>query len=120
VVRSVAGGTGTVTYLGKVAVARGAQQTDSEQDVKAMLLDRSATANAKPELEIFADDVKCAHGCAIGELDAQALFYMQSRGMTPAEAKQILLQAFVAGVFDGADDAERLQEVALQKLGELV
>lgn len=120
VVRSVAGGKGTATYLGKVAVARGAQQTDSEQDVKAMLLDRSATANAKPELEIFADDVKCAHGCAIGELDAQALFYMQSRGMTPAEAKQILLQAFVAGVFDGADDAERLQEVALQKLGELV
>jgi Fe-S cluster assembly protein SufD len=120
VVRSVAGGTGTVTYLGKVAVARDAQHTDSEQDVKAMLLDRSATANAKPELEIFADDVKCAHGCAIGELDAQALFYMQSRGMTPAEAKRVLLQAFVAGVFDGADDAERLQGLALEKLGELV
>src|SRR3546814_5951813 len=60
VVRSVLGGTATGTYLGKVAVARDAQQTDSEQDVKAMLLDRSATANAKPELEIFADDVKCA------------------------------------------------------------
>jgi Fe-S cluster assembly protein SufD len=119
-VRSVAGGKGIVTYLGKVAVARDAQQTDSEQDVKAMLLDRSATANAKPELEIFADDVKCAHGCAIGELDAQALFYMQSRGMTPAEAKTLMLQAFVAGVFDGADDAERLQGLALEKLGELV
>jgi Fe-S cluster assembly protein SufD len=118
-VRSVAGGTGTVTYLGKVAVARDAQQTDSEQDVKAMLLDRTATANAKPELEIFADDVKCAHGCAIGELDQQALFYMQSRGMTPAEAKTVLLQAFVAGVFDGAEDAERLQGLALEKLGEL-
>jgi Fe-S cluster assembly protein SufD len=120
VVRSVAGGTGTVTYLGKVAVARDAQQTDSEQDVKAMLLDRSATANAKPELEIFADDVKCAHGCAIGELDAQALFYMASRGMTPAEAKTLLLQAFVAGVFDGADDAERLQDEALRRLEALV
>jgi Fe-S cluster assembly protein SufD len=119
-VRSVAGGTGTVTYLGKVAVARDAQHTDSAQDVKAMLLNRSATANAKPELEIFADDVKCAHGCAIGELDAQALFYMQSRGMTPAEAKKVLLQAFVAGVFDGAEDAERLQAMALEKLGELV
>jgi Fe-S cluster assembly protein SufD len=119
-VRSVAGGTATVTYLGKVAVARGAQQTDSEQDVKAMLLDRSATANAKPELEIFADDVKCAHGCAIGELDANALFYMTSRGLPQAEAKQILLQAFVASVFDGAADAERLQGLALAKLGELV
>jgi Fe-S cluster assembly protein SufD len=119
-VRSVAGGTGTVTYLGKVAVARGAQETDSEQDVKAMLLDRSATANAKPELEIFADDVKCAHGCAIGELDAQALFYMKSRGLPEAEAKKILLQAFVAGVFDGAADAERLQGLALKKLGEII
>ncbi len=119
-IRSVLAGTATGTYLGKVAVARDAQQTDSEQDVKAMLLDRSATANAKPELEIFADDVKCAHGCAIGELDGEALFYMQSRGMPPAAAKTILLQAFVAGVFDGASDEARLQDLALAKLGELV
>ncbi len=120
VVRSVLGGTATGTYLGKVAVARDAQQTDSEQDVKAMLLERSATANAKPELEIFADDVKCAHGCAIGELDAMSLYYLQSRGLPPAEAKKILLQAFVAGVFDGAEDEEKLQALALAKLGELV
>ena len=119
-VRSVLGGTATGTYLGKVAVARDAQQTDSEQDVKAMLLERSATANAKPELEIFADDVKCAHGCAIGELDAMSLYYLQSRGLPPAEATKILLQAFVAGVFDGAEDEEQLQALALAKLGELV
>ena len=119
-VRSVAGAGGTVTYLGKVAVARGAQQTDSEQDVKAMLLDRTATANAKPELEIYADDVKCAHGCAVGELDAQALFYMASRGLPEAEAKTLLLQAFVAGVFDGGTDAERLQAEALARLEALV
>ncbi len=119
-VRSVLGGTATGTYLGKVAVARDAEQTDSEQDVKAMLLERSATANAKPELEIFADDVKCAHGCAIGELDAMSLYYLQSRGLPPAEAKKILLQAFVAGVFDGAEDEEKLQALALTKLGELV
>lgn len=119
-VRSVLGGTATGTYLGKVAVARDAQQTDSEQDVKAMLLDRSATANAKPELEIFADDVKCAHGCAIGELDAMSLYYLQSRGLPSAEAKKILLQAFVAGVFDGAEDEAHLRELALAKLGELV
>ena len=120
VVRSVLGGHATGTYLGKVAVARDAQQTDSEQDVKAMLLGRSATANAKPELEIFADDVKCAHGCAIGELDAMALYYLQSRGLPPGEAKKLMLQAFVAGVFDGADDEAALQELALAKLGELV
>lgn len=120
VVRSVLGSTATGTYLGKVAVARDAQQTDSAQDVKAMLLDRSATANAKPELEIYADDVKCAHGCAIGELDAMALYYLQSRGLPPGEAKKLMLQAFVAGVFDGAEDAEKLQALALAKLGELV
>ena len=120
VVRSVLGGTATGTYLGKVAVARDAQQTDSAQDVKAMLLNRSATANAKPELEIYADDVKCAHGCAIGELDAMALYYLQSRGIPPGEAKKLMLQAFVAGVFDGAEDEARLQELALAKLGELV
>lgn len=120
IVRSVLASKATGTYLGKVAVARDAQKTDSEQSVKAMLLDRSATANAKPELEIYADDVKCAHGCAIGELDADALFYLQARGITPADAKKLMLQAFVAGVYEGADDEEMLRAAALKKLGELV
>ena len=119
-VRSVLAGQATGTYLGKVAVARDAQQTDSTQSVKAMLLDRTATANAKPELEIYADDVKCAHGCAIGELDAMGLFYLESRGLPPAEAKKLLLQAFVAGVFEGAEAEEELTAAALKKLGELV
>jgi Fe-S cluster assembly protein SufD len=120
IVRSVLAEQATGTYLGKVAVARGAQQTDSEQSVKAMLLDRTATANAKPELEIFADDVKCAHGCAIGELDPMALFYLQSRGLAPAEAKTLLLQAFVAEVFEGALEQDKLQALALARLGKLV
>jgi len=120
IVRSVLAGQATGTYLGKVAVAKGAQHTDSEQSVKAMLLDRSATANAKPELEIFADDVTCAHGCAIGELDAMAMFYLQCRGLTPADAKTLLLQAFIAEVFEGAEDGTRLQALALTKLGDLV
>ena len=120
IVRSVLAGTATGTYLGKVAVARDAQLTDSVQSVKAMLLDRSATANAKPELEIYADDVKCAHGCAIGELDPMGLFYLQARGIAPADAKKLMLQAFVAGVFEGAADEEMLTEMALAKLGELV
>lgn len=120
VVRSVLAGHATGTYLGRVCVARDAQKTDSSQSVKAMLLDRTATANAKPELEIFADDVKCAHGCAIGELDAMSLFYLESRGLPPSDAKKLLLQAFVAGVFDGADEEERLTALALAKLGDLV
>jgi Fe-S cluster assembly protein SufD len=120
IVRTVLAGQATGTYLGKVAVARDAQQTDSEQSVKAMLLDRTATANAKPELEIYADDVKCAHGCAIGELDPAALFYLAARGIAPANAKKLMLQAFVAGVFDGVDDEEILTAAALKKLEELV
>ena len=103
-VRSVLGGHATGSYLGKIAVARGANGTDAAQSVKAMLLGRTATANAKPELEIYADDVKCAHGATVGELDAQALFYLASRGLPPAEAKALLLRAFVSGLFDGSPD----------------
>ncbi|MFC3581311.1 SufD family Fe-S cluster assembly protein [Sphingomonas hylomeconis] len=108
VVRSVLAGRATGSYLGKVAVARHAQKTDASQSVKAMLLSRTATANAKPELEIFADDVKCAHGATVGELDANALFYLASRGIAPAEAKAMLLRAFIGSVFEGIEDeAER-------------
>ena len=119
-IRSVLAGHATGTYLGKVAVARGAIGTDAAQSVRAMLLSRTATANAKPELEIFADDVKCAHGCAVGELDAAGLFYLESRGLTPEDAKKLMLQAFVAEAFSGAPDEERLLALALARLGELV
>lgn len=116
VVRSVLAGHATGTYLGKVAVARGANGTDGEQSIRAMLLDRTATANARPELEILADDVKCAHGCAVGELDATGLFYLQSRGLPPSEAKKLMLQAFIAEAFVGAADEPKLTEAALGAL----
>lgn len=119
-VRSILGGHATGSYLGKVAVARDAQKTDSVQSVKAMLLDRTATANAKPELEIYADDVKCAHGASVGELDKDALFYLAARGIAPAEAKSLLLQAFIASVFEGAANEDALTKAALMKLGEMV
>ena len=107
-VRAVAGGTATATYLGKVAVARAGQQTDAGQSFKALLLDRGATANAKPELEIFADDVKCAHGATVGELDADALFYLQSRGLPPVTARALLMRAFLSDALAGiVDDDER-------------
>ena len=108
VVRSVLGGKAVGSYLGKVEVARGAQQTDGEQSVKAMLLNRGATANCKPELEIFADDVKCAHGASVGELDAMQMFYAESRGLDPASARALLLEGFVMGLWDNvADEAQR-------------
>ena len=116
VVRSVVGGRATANYLGKVTVAKGAVGTDGEQSVRAMLLDRTATANARPELEIHADDVKCAHGCAVGELDAMGLFYLQSRGLPPEAAKQLMLQAFIAEAFAGSAEEAALQERALAAL----
>ncbi len=104
VIRSVLDERATGSFLGKVAVARGAQKSDAIQSVKALLLSRSATANAKPELEIFADDVKCAHGATVGELDANALFYMVSRGISTDEARALLTEAFIADALAGAPD----------------
>jgi len=115
-VRSVLGGKAMGSYLGKVAVARDAQHTDSEQSVKAMLLDRGATANAKPELEIYADDVKCAHGATVGELDANQLFYAAARGLPPANAKALLLEGFVGGLWDALGEDS---EIAVRARGAL-
>ena len=94
----------TGTYLGRIAVARDAQQTDAEQSARALVLKRTATANLKPELEIFADDVKCGHGCTVGELDKAALFYLESRGIARAQAEGLLTRAFVADAFTGLED----------------
>ena len=115
--------TSTASLAARVEVARDAQKTDGVQSLRGLLLKRTATVNLKPELEIFADDVKCAHGATVGELDKAALFYMASRGMDPATARTLLLQSFIAGVFDSvADEAvrERLETAALAKLEALV
>ena len=120
VIRSVLNGKATGSYLGKVEVARGAQQTDAEQSVKAMLLDRGATANAKPELEIFADDVKCAHGATVGELDATQLFYAESRGLDPAGARALLLEGFVMGLWDSVSDGDSIADAAREALRRIV
>jgi Fe-S cluster assembly protein SufD len=108
----VLAGTSTGSYLGKVAVARHAQKVDGEQSVKAMLLDRGATANCKPELEIYADDVKCAHGASVGELDPDQLFYALSRGLDPASAKALLLEGFVMQLWDEAPEDRREELIA--------
>ena len=91
-------------------MARDAQKTDGEQSLRGLLLQRTATVNLKPELEIFADDVKCAHGATVGELDARALFYMQSRGIPAPRAKALLTRAFVADAIDRIAD-ETVREV---------
>ena len=100
VVRSVHWGTATGNFLGRIDVARGAQKTDAAQDFKALLLERGASANAKPELEIYADDVSCAHGNTVGALDESALFYMEQRGLPTEVARQLLTEAFLMQVVD--------------------
>ena len=107
--RSVADDRAICSVAARVEVARGAQKTDGEQSLKGLLLSRSAQVNAKPELEIFADDVKCAHGATVGELNRDALFYMASRGVPREEARALLTTAFVA------DAIERVGEEAVRE-----
>ncbi len=121
VVRSVHWDHATGNFLGAIHVGRGGQRTDAAQDFKALVLEKGATANAKPELEIFADDVKCAHGAAIGQMDEMARYYMASRGLSPELAKTLLIRAFIADAFatmDDEDEAERLLAAALDVLGD--
>jgi len=93
--KSVVGGRGRSVNQGCVLVREGAVKSDSHQLFKALLLSPRAEADAKPELEIFADDVICGHGTAIGALDEDALFYLRARGIPEAEAKGLLIRAFL-------------------------
>jgi len=93
--KSVVGGRGRSVSQGRVIVREGAVKSDSHQLFKALLLSPRAEADAKPELEIFADDVICGHGTAIGALDADALFYLRARGIPESEAKGLLIRAFL-------------------------
>ncbi|BBC71497.1 conserved hypothetical protein [Altererythrobacter sp. B11] len=121
VVRAVHWGRATGNFLGRIDVARDAQKTDAAQDFKGLLLEKGASANARPELEIYADDVKCAHGAAIGQLDEQARFYMAARGLAPEAARKLLIRAFIADAFASLDDEveqARLLDAVLTALGE--
>lgn len=102
--KHVAGGKSRAVYQGKITVARGADKSDSRQTAKALLLGERAEADLKPELEIFADDVKCAHGAAVGDLDADSLFYLRARGIPEHEARNMLLRAFLREAVDGIEN----------------
>jgi Fe-S cluster assembly protein SufD len=102
--KHVAGGKARAVYQGKITVAEGADGSDSRQTAKALLLDERAEADLKPELEIFANDVKCAHGAAVGDLDADSLFYLRARGIPEDEARSLLIRAFLHEAFDGLRD----------------
>jgi Fe-S cluster assembly protein SufD len=95
-VKNVLAGRSQGVFQGRIEVAHAAQKTDGYQMNQALLLSPEAEIDTKPELEIFADDVKCSHGATVGELDADQLFYLRSRGIPDAEARSMLVRAFLA------------------------
>jgi len=98
--KTIVGGGAHAVFNGKVFVREGAQLTDSSQQSRNLLLSDKAHVDTKPQLEIFADDVKCAHGATVGQLDAEHLFYLKSRGLAEAQARNLLTYAFGAEIID--------------------
>lgn len=98
--KGILGGSSRAVFRGKIHVHQEAQHTDAYQQNENILLSDNARINTKPQLEIYADEVKCSHGATVGQLDENALFYLQTRGIKKAEAKRILLRAFADEVID--------------------
>jgi Fe-S cluster assembly protein SufD len=111
--KSVLAGNSRAVFQGRIHVHQAAQKTDGFQMNQALLLSPDAEMDSKPQLEIYADDVKCSHGATVGELDAAQLFYLRSRGIPDAEARALLVHAFLADALEFVAD-ERLREVLAQ------
>ena len=105
-IKSVLGKDSKAAYQGKIFVNSEAQKTDGYQLSKAILLDESSEFNAKPELEIYADDVKCSHGSASGNLDENSIFYLMSRGLNYQQSKELLINGFLLDVVEKITDSE--------------
>ncbi len=99
--KGILAGKAKAVFNGRIIVQLDAQKTDAKQTNRALLLSDEATINSNPQLEIFADDVKCTHGAAVGQLDEEALFYLQARGLNRADARDMLLHAFAGEVIAG-------------------
>ena len=102
--RNVCTDSGTGVFQGQINVAQAAQQTDARMACNTLLLSDDCEFNAKPELEIFADDVQCAHGATVTDLEESYLFYLRSRGIGEAQARRMLIKAFVAEVMEDMDE----------------
>jgi len=99
--KGILAGKAKAVFNGRIIVRLDAQKTDAKQTNRALLLSDEATINSNPQLEIFADDVKCTHGAAVGQLDEEAMFYLQARGLTRPEARDMMLHAFAGEVMEG-------------------
>ena len=107
-------------FNGKVVVEKEAQKTNAFQANNNILVSDKSSINTKPQLEIFADDVKCSHGCTIGQLDESAMFYLRSRGIPEKEAKALLMYAFANNVLKSVKIPElkkRINKIIANKLG---
>jgi Fe-S cluster assembly protein SufD len=98
--KCIVGGAAHAVFNGKIMVRPGAQLTNSSQQSRNLLLSPRARVDTKPQLEIFADDVKCAHGATVGQLDEEQVFYLTSRGLSPQRARNLLIYAFAAEMID--------------------
>jgi Fe-S cluster assembly protein SufD len=118
--KGIYGDSSTGVFNGKIIVDKIAQKTNAFQKNNNILISDKATINSKPQLEIFADDVKCSHGCTIGQLDEDAMFYMQTRGIPKKEARALLMYAFANNVLESVRIPElktRINKLIAKKLG---
>ena len=107
--KGIAGGTSRVDFYGKIIVAQDAQRTEAYQENHNILLSDNAKVDTKPQLEIYADDVKCSHGATIGRLNEEEQFYMRSRGITLEDAKVLQMISFIAPVLENIPETQREQ-----------
>jgi Fe-S cluster assembly protein SufD len=114
--KSVLDGEARGVFQGKAVVRQGAQKTDGKQMAQGLLLSEGAEFDSKPELEIYADDVACGHGSTAGQLDEESLFYLRARGVPEAEARALLILAFVGEALDHVAD-EPLREALVSVAG---
>jgi Fe-S cluster assembly protein SufD len=117
--KGIVGGRAKAVFNGKIIVQKDAQKTNAKQTNRALLLSNDALINTKPQLEIFADDVKCTHGAAIGQLDEDALFYLRARGLTYFEARDMLIHAFAGEVIERVKLEPLKQELESQLYAQL-
>lgn len=112
--KGIAGGTSKVDFYGKIIVAQDAQRTEAYQENHNILLSDGAKVDTKPQLEIYADDVKCSHGATIGRLNEEEQFYMRSRGITLEDAKVLQMISFIAPVLENIEDQSRREAVSAE------
>ena len=112
--KGIAGGTSRVDFYGKIIVAQDAQRTEAYQENHNILLSDGAKVDTKPQLEIYADDVKCSHGATIGRLNEEEQFYMRSRGITLEDAKVLQMISFIAPVLENISDESYRESLASQ------